>query len=121
MLEIDDVGPVVALAVMQFFSNSQHQDLVHSLIRSGVSFESSKKGLLNLHLEGKKIVITGTFHSLSRSDIKVALEALGAQVVSSVSSKTDYLLAGESPGGKLRRAQALGVPIVDEQWFKKLP
>lgn len=121
LLEIDDVGPVVALAVMQFFSNSQHQDLVHSLIRSGVSFESSKKGVLNLHLEGKKIVITGTFHSLSRSDIKVALEALGAQVVSSVSSKTDYLLAGESPGGKLRRAQALGVPIVDEQWLKTLP
>lgn len=120
LLKIDDVGPVVAQEVTQFFSNLKHQEMIYSLIKSGVKVETLQSMPQNRPLQGKKIVITGTFNSLSRTDIKERLELMGAQVVSSVSSKTDYLLAGEKPGGKLDRAQDLGIAIVDEKWLEAL-
>lgn len=69
---------------------------------------------------GKKVVLTGTLPTLTRNDAKKILEELGAQVVSSVSKNTDYVLAGENPGSKMEKAQSLGVRVISEQEFRQM-
>ncbi len=113
--EVDDVGPVVAHFVAEFFQQTENRQAVQALRDAGVHWEEQAPvDRQQLPLSGLTYVITGTLETMKRDDAKEALEALGAKVAGSVSKKTDYLIAGPGAGSKLQRAQELGVDVIDE-------
>ena len=113
--EVDDVGPVVAHFVAEFFQQAENRQAVQALRDAGVHWEEQAPvDRQQLPLSGLTYVITGTLETMKRDDAKEALEALGAKVAGSVSKKTDYLIAGPGAGSKLQRAQELGVDVIDE-------
>ena len=115
---VPDVGPIVAKHISEFFAEPRNQAVVHELIAQGVHWPAiEKRAPEELPLLGKTYVITGTLETMSRSDAKQALQALGAKVAGSVSAKTDGLVAGEAAGSKLTKAQELGVAVLDEAWL----
>ncbi|HEY7874036.1 MAG TPA: NAD-dependent DNA ligase LigA, partial [Actinomycetota bacterium] len=117
---LDGIGPIVAQAIADFFADERNRAVIERLRAAGVDpkAEMRKKGG---PLEGKNFVVTGTLADFSRSQAESAIEDLGGKVVGSVSKKTDYVVAGESPGAtKFNKAQELGTTILDEDGFKKL-
>jgi DNA ligase (NAD+) len=115
LLQVPDVGPVVAAHVHTFFRQPHNREVIEGLLAAGVNWPRVERpATAELPLAGKTIVITGTL-SRPRDVIKVELIALGAKVTASVSKKTDYLLAGEEAGSKLERARELGVRVLNEQ------
>jgi DNA ligase (NAD+) len=121
LLEVSDVGPVVAKSVRTFFEQAHHQEIVEQLRASGVHWEEGPPAeRLPQPLTGKTIVLTGTLPTLSRDAAKALLETAGAKVAGSVSQKTNYVVAGAEAGSKLEKAVALGVPVLDEDGLMKL-
>jgi DNA ligase (NAD+) len=116
---IDDFGMISALSVKQFFSVSQNMDIVERLRSAGVNFESQEQNVGTLFL-GKTFVLTGTLPTLKRSDATKIIEDNGGKTSSSVSRKTDYVLAGEEAGSKLDKAQRLGITIITEEEFLQM-
>lgn len=115
LLQVADVGPIVAQSVLTFFAQAHHQEIVAQLRACGVRWEEGPPAeRAVLPLTGKTIVLTGTLPKLSREDAKAMLEAAGAKVAGSVSQKTSYVVAGAEAGSKLEKALALGVPVLDE-------
>ncbi|HEY2254059.1 MAG TPA: NAD-dependent DNA ligase LigA [Variovorax sp.] len=115
LLEVNDVGPVVAASLRTFFDQPHNREVVEQLRACGVHWEEGEPAARAPRpLAGKTFVITGTLPTLSRDDAKDRLEAAGAKVAGSVSKKTDYLVAGAEAGSKLDKAQSLGVAVVDE-------
>ncbi len=115
LLEVNDVGPVVAQSLHTFFEQAHNREVVEQLRASGVHWEEGEPAArAPKPLAGKTFVITGTLPNLSRDEAKDKLEAAGAKVAGSVSKKTDYLVAGAEAGSKLDKAQELGVTIIDE-------
>jgi DNA ligase (NAD+) len=113
--EVNDVGPVVAHFVAEFFQQPDNRQAVQALREAGVTWqEEDPVDRESLPLTGLTYVITGTLEAMSRDQAKEALEALGAKVAGSVSKKTDYLVAGPGAGSKLQKAQDLNVDIMDE-------
>ncbi|MGA8033720.1 MAG: NAD-dependent DNA ligase LigA [Casimicrobiaceae bacterium] len=115
LLEVHDVGPVLAESIRDFFDEAHNRQVITALQDAGVHWDEhpprrAGKGPLS----GKTIVLTGTLPTLSRDEAKALLEGAGATVAGSVSKKTDYVVAGAEAGSKLARAQALGVEIIDE-------
>jgi DNA ligase (NAD+) len=110
---IEGVGPVVAKSISKFFKQDKNLATVRRIISSGVriEFESNQKTGL---LDGKVFVLTGTLVSLTRPEAKEKIEACGGKLGGSVSRNTDFVVAGESPGSKLTKAQELGVAVIDE-------
>ncbi len=120
LLEVPDVGPVVAEHIYTFFRQPHNLEVIDSLLSSGVYCpEDEASTATAATLDGKTLVLTGTL-SRPRGEVKERLQALGARVTGSVSANTDYLVAGESAGSKLAKAQRLGVRIIDEQELEKL-
>lgn len=121
LIEIEDVGPVVAHHIYTFFQQTHNLDVIQRLLDAGVNWPEEKPVYANSELAGKTIVLTGTLENLSRSEAKEKLLALGAKVAGSVSAKTDYVVAGRDAGSKLNKAQSLGIDVVDEatliQWI----
>ncbi len=120
LLQLPDVGPVVAQQVIAFFAETANRQIIDELLKAGIVW--SAKPMIDSSsqtLKGKSYVITGTL-SRSRDDIKAALQQLGAKVVESVSAKTDGVIVGEKPGSKYKKAQTLGVPILGETELEKL-
>ncbi|SAK53891.1 DNA ligase [Caballeronia ptereochthonis] len=121
LLEVNDVGPVVAEAIHNFFSEEHNQHVIEQL-RAKVSWPEgppaprAPQGVL----AGKTVVLTGTLPTLSREEAKEMLEAAGAKVAGSVSKKTDYVVAGAEAGSKLAKAEELGVSVLDEDGMRKL-
>lgn len=121
LLEVNDVGPVVAQSIANFLAEAHNVEVIEQLRAAGVHWvESEPTARAPLPLAGKTIVLTGTLPTMSREDAKEKLEAAGAKVAGSVSKKTDYVVAGAEAGSKLERAQALGVPVLDEAGMLKL-
>ena len=125
LLEVPDVGPVVAQNVYDFFRDKHTLDLVNRLHHKvGISWPSPPETPLieaaERTLEGKTIVITGTFENYKRDDLSARLRALGATVTNSVSKKTDILVVGEKAGSKLTKAEQLGVTVVTENELSAL-
>lgn len=127
LLEVEDIGPVVAANIYNFFNDRHHQKLVESLLKLGVTWpkgsavnKDEKSSTINSVLTGKIVVITGTLAKYSREEAALQLQQLGAKVTKSVSSKTDFLLAGEKAGSKLTKAQSLGVRIIDETFLTQI-
>lgn len=115
LLQVNDVGPVVAQSIRTFFDQPHNREVVEQLRAAGVSWPEGE-GAQNTPqpLLGKTFVLTGTFPTLKRDDAKAMLEAAGAKVAGSVSKKTDYVVAGEEAGSKLDKARELGVAVIDE-------
>jgi DNA ligase (NAD+) len=118
---IDGIGPDRAASIAEWFEDTVNRKLVEELRELGLRMEAGKEDRpVEGPLTGQSYVITGTLESFTREEAKAALEALGAKVADSVSKKTAGVIAGESPGSKLAKAQKAGVPILDEQALKKL-
>lgn len=120
LVQIEGVGPVVASSIATFFGQEQTQELIAKLKRFGVKTLGETKAEGPQPLAGKTFVVTGALTSWSRDGIKKYLQLLGAKVASSVSKKTDYVLAGTEAGSKLDKARELGRPVLDEDAFKNL-
>jgi DNA ligase (NAD+) len=116
---VDGVGPVIATSVREYFDRPQTRELIDKLARAGVRLAEERKKVTG-PLAGKTFVITGTLDRWSREEAKELIEAKGAKVTSSVSKKTDYLVAGDAPGSKLDKATQLGVEVLDEAGLEKL-
>jgi DNA ligase (NAD+) len=115
LAQVADVGPVVALSAHTFFAQQPQRDMIAQLIALGVHWDDvAPQNAQDLALFGMTVVLTGTLTQYGRDEAKAALEALGAKVSGSVSKKTSYVVAGEAAGSKLDKAQALGVPVLDE-------
>ena len=115
LLQVADVGPVVAKSVITFFAQVHHQEIVAQLRACGVHWEEGPPAERKVQiLSGKTVVLTGTLPTLSRDEAKEMLEAAGAKVAGSVSQKTSYVVAGAEAGSKLDKAVALGIPVLDE-------
>ena len=115
LLEVADVGPVVAKSVLSFFAQPHHQEIVAQLRACGIHWDEGPPAEKTSQvLSGKTVVLTGTLPTLSRDQAKEMLEAAGAKVAGSVSQKTSYVVAGAEAGSKLDKAVTLGVPVLDE-------
>jgi DNA ligase (NAD+) len=119
LTQIDGVGGVVARAVVEYFALDDNRELIHRLMQAGLSFEKVSGRPAEGPLAGKRVVVTGTL-SRPRSYFAERLEEAGGTFTSSVSKNTDYVLAGDEAGSKLEKANALGVPVLDETAFEEL-
>ncbi len=122
LLEVSDVGPIVARSIRTFFDQPHNVEVVEQLRACGITWaeddgtaDTSPRPLL-----GKTLVLTGTLPTLTRDEAKDMVEAAGGKVAGSVSKKTNYVVAGEAAGSKLDKANALGVPVLDEDGLKAL-
>ena len=121
LLQVPDVGPVVAESIHTFFEQPHNREVVEQLRAVGVHWpEGQPAPAALLPLAGKTFVLTGTLPSLSRDEAKDMLEAQGAKVAGSVSRKTHYVIAGDEAGSKLDKARELGVPVLDEAGLRAL-
>lgn len=115
LLEVRDVGPVVAESIHTFFAQPHNREVVQQLRECGVHWEEGAPAEKAPQiLAGKTVVLTGTLPTMGRDEAKELLEAAGAKVSGSVSKKTSYVVAGAEAGSKLTKAQELGVPVLDE-------
>jgi DNA ligase (NAD+) len=121
LLEVADVGPVVAASIAHFFAEPHNRKVIEALRKAGVTWPEGPKARAPAgKLAGTTWVLTGTLPHWTRDEAKERIEAAGGKVAGSVSSKTDYVVAGEAAGSKLDKARALGVKIIDEAALKKL-
>ena len=124
LIEVPDVGAIVAAHVHNFFAEPHNRTVIEQLQKAGVNWTEKEpvQDSGELPLSGQVAVITGTLteSGLSRDDAKALLEQLGAKVTGSVSAKTDFLVAGEKAGSKLTKAQSLDVTVLDEAGFLQL-
>jgi DNA ligase (NAD+) len=121
LLEVPDVGPVVAESIHTFFAQPHNREVVEQLRACGVHWEEGEPAAqAPKPLAGLTVVLTGTLPVLSRDEAKDLLEAAGAKVAGSVSKKTSYVVAGAEAGSKLDKAQELGIPVLDEDGLRRL-
>ena len=116
---VDEIGPIIAASIVRFFAQEQNKDIVEQLRTFGVNFvckEEKQSG----SFDGKIFVLTGTLPTMTRSEASKLIEENGGKVSSSVSRKTDFVLAGEDAGSKLDKANALGIAVIDEEEFKNM-
>jgi DNA ligase (NAD+) len=120
---VTEVGPVVAESVLDFFSSSTGRKILERMKQLRIEPKSEKvsaKKMVDLPLAGKTFVLTGTLPTMARGEASQRIQALGGHVGSSVSKKTDYVLAGSEAGSKLNKAKELGVKVIDEAEFRKM-
>jgi DNA ligase (NAD+) len=121
LLEVNDVGPIVAASIARFFAEPHNREVIAKLRKAGVHWsESAPQRAAAGALAGKTFVLTGTLPTLTRDEAKALIEAQGGKVAGSVSAKTNYVVAGAEAGSKLDKAQALGLAILDEPAFRRL-
>ncbi|MDG4553518.1 MAG: NAD-dependent DNA ligase LigA [Candidatus Competibacter sp.] len=121
LLQVPDVGPVVAAAIRAFFQEPHNQEVLARLLAAGVRWPApAAQAVADESLAGKIFVLTGSLESLTRDQASERLRALGAKVAGSVSKKTDYVVAGSDAGSKLDKARELGVQVLDEAGLLRL-
>jgi DNA ligase (NAD+) len=122
LLEVRDVGPVVAESIHTFFAQPHNREVVQTLRDAGIRWDehAGAAAAPALPLAGLTVVLTGTLPTLTRDDAKALLEAAGAKVAGSVSKKTSYVVAGDDAGSKLDKARELGIPVLDEEGLRAL-
>lgn len=114
-LMVNDIGPIVAESLVQYFHNENNQKIIKSIIASCITWPALKEiNAINSKLNNQTIVVTGTLNSFSRDEIKDLIEANGGKVSGSVSKKTSYVVVGDNPGSKADKASELGIPIITE-------
>lgn len=117
--EIEGFGTVMAQSVVNFFAHEESRELVEKLKELGINMESKKEVRGNI-FEGKTFVLTGTLPTMTRTEASKIIESFGGKTSSSVSKKTDYVLAGEDAGSKLKKANDLGITVISEEEFKNM-
>lgn len=121
LLEVEDIGPVVAKHIVYFFDNPRNRRIIERLLAAGIHWpDPDSRTAEDLPLSGKIIVLTGNLESMGRTEAKERLQALGAKVTGSVSAHTDLVIAGASAGSKLAKAESLGIQVIDEKAFLAL-
>jgi DNA ligase (NAD+) len=122
LMQVPEVGPVVAESIVQFFAEPHNRQVINELRRLGVSWEEGRaKGKKSVPgVAGKTFVLTGTLPHWTREEAREKIEAAGGKVTNSVSSRTDYVVVGADPGSKLAKATELGIPLLDEDGLKRL-
>jgi len=120
--EVEGVGPIMAQQIAESLADERTWELIEKLREEGLQLEQdpSERRTANGPLEGKTLVLTGTLPHLTRDEAAAQIKAAGGKVVSSVSKKTDYVIAGESAGSKLAKAEELGIEVLDEAGLKRL-
>ena len=119
--EVPDVGPIVAHNIETFFSQSHNREVLEKLLQSGIHWpEIEIKSASELPLSGKTIVLTGSLSQMKRNEAKAHLIELGAKVSASVSKNTDIVIAGDNSGSKLKKANDLGIEVINEEQMMKL-
>ena len=116
----EDVGEITANNIIEFFSQEQTKDTLQKLKEAGVNMKLLEEETSDNRFEGKTFVLTGTLEKYTRQEASDIIEKHGGKVSSSVSKKTDYVLAGEEAGSKLTKAQELGVTIISEAEFENM-
>ncbi|MCL5279354.1 MAG: NAD-dependent DNA ligase LigA, partial [Planctomycetes bacterium] len=104
----------------RYFQNRRHRIVIDDLLAAGVRPQPPAQKKRTGGLQGKTIVVTGTLKGFSRQEAEQAVREAGGKASGSVSKKTDFVLTGEDPGSKLRKAQELGIEVIDEERFRKL-
>ena len=117
---IDDIGPIVANSIREFFLQEQTIDLIQRLKQAGVNMEHQEEEIVENRFDGKTFVLTGSLDNYSRTEAANIIEKYGGKVSSSVSKKTDYVLAGQEAGSKLEKAESLGIRILTEDEFEEM-
>lgn len=120
LLKVNDIGEVIAQSIIHFFEEEHNREVIEKLIAEGVHWPLPQDSAVNDAVSGKTFVLTGTLPSMGREEAKALLLAQGAKVASSVSKKTDYVVAGAEAGSKLEKAQALGIKIIDQEEMLEL-
>ena len=124
LIEINEIGPKIAESIILFFKEKENLAIIERLRSAGLNFsqeeEKTRKEKVARILAGKQFILTGTLKDFTRTQAKEIIIELGGRVTDSVSKKTDYVVAGEDPGSKYQKAQKLGVPIINEEEFKKI-
>lgn len=122
LLQVPDVGPIVASRIRAFFAEKHNQEIIQQLIGSGVRWEEIEPAARQTEgpLAGKTFVLTGTLSDMTRDEAKARIQAMGGKVSGSVSKKTDYVIYGDNAGSKLTKAQNLEIETLDEAAFQKL-
>ena len=118
--QVEEIGPIVANSIREFFEQEQTKDLLKRLKEVGINMSRLKEDDGDDRFSGKTFVLTGTLEKYSREEASNLIEKFGGKTSSSVSKKTSYLLAGEDAGSKLTKAQSLGVQIISEEEFNKM-
>ena len=119
LAEIDQIGPTMAKSIYEYVRDPENRSVIDQLLAAGVKLEQPKNRRSD-KLAGKTIVVTGTLENFSRQHIKQVIRQAGGKSSSSVSKKTDFVLAGENPGSKLDKARKLGIEVIDEKQFLKM-
>ena len=114
LMEVDDVGEVSADCIFRFFHDEKNKEMIARLKSLGVNMEAEETETIDSAVSGKTVVITGTLPTLGRKEAAELVEKYGGKVSGSVSKKTDYVVAGESAGSKLTKAQELGITVLTE-------
>lgn len=117
---IESIGPTMAQSIRLYFDREENQQLIDKLKSRGVNTRGTKNSFMKGPLSGKTFVLTGTLSHFTREEASEKIESLGGKVSSSVSKKTDYVVAGEEAGSKLEKAEKLGVRVIDETTFIEL-
>jgi DNA ligase (NAD+) len=122
LAQINDIGPVIAESVQQFFARDENRRTIEHLRAAGVQFEATSgvTSTVPQVLAGKVLVLTGTLPTLTRDQARALISTAGGRVTSSVTRKTDYVVAGTDPGSKYRQAERLGIPIIGEADLQEL-
>jgi DNA ligase (NAD+) len=124
LIEIREIGPKIAESIILFFKEKENLAIIERLRGASLNLsqeeEKIRKEKVTQILAGKQLVLTGTLKDFTRTQAKEVISKLGGRVTSSVSKKTDYVVAGEDPGSKYQKAQKLGVPLINEEEFKKI-
>ena len=116
---IDGLGPILVQNIVDWFADDHHQNVLTKMRDAGVNMQAEEKEVASTDLEGKTFVLTGTM-SVSRNEVKALIEAHGGKVTGSVSKKTHYVVAGESPGSKVEKAEKNGVSIITEDELRAM-
>jgi len=119
LADIDQIGPTMAESVYEYFRDTRNQAVIEQLLAAGVAPQQPRVRRSS-KLAGKTIVVTGSLENFTRQQIEQAIRQAGAKSSSSVSKKTDFVLAGENPGSKLDKARKLGVEVINEKQFMEL-
>ncbi len=117
--DIDEVGPIVAETIVKFWADETNVNIVNNCFKLGISLESVKNETEQIFM-GKTFVFTGSLESITRKEGKEIVEARGGRAAGSASAKTDYIVAGENAGSKLKKAEKLGIPVLTESEFMDL-
>ncbi len=119
-IDVDDMGEIMAKSIFEFFSQPQTKDLLQRLKQANVNMSLKENELIDDRFSNKTFVITGKLDKYSRDEVEEIIEKHGGKASSSVSKKTDYVLAGEDAGSKLTKAEGLGIKVISEEEFEEM-